>query len=54
MKTIKAILSESLEFGLKCSLLQVTDPYNVKPLSVTDPYTAISVQLLSPTSPAFL
>ena len=35
------ILSESLEFVLKSNLLKVTDPYNVKPLSMTDPCTAI-------------
>ena len=41
MKIIKTILSESLEFDLKSIWLKVTDPYNVKPLSLTDPYTAI-------------
>ena len=41
MKIIKTILSESLEFALKSNLLEVTDPYNVKPLSMTDPHTTI-------------
>ena len=41
MKITKTILSESLEFALKSNLLNVGDPYNVKPLSMTDPYTAI-------------
>ena len=41
MKIIKTILSESLEIALKSNLLKVTDPYNMKPLSMTDPYTAI-------------
>ena len=41
MKIITTFLSESLEFALKSNLLKVTDPYNVKPLSMTDPYTTI-------------
>ena len=40
-KIIKTTLSESLEFALKSNLLKVTDPYNVKPLSMTDPHRAI-------------
>ena len=41
MKIIKTFLPESLEFALKSNLLKVTDPYNVKLLSMTDPSPAI-------------